>query len=311
MIISVASGKGGTGKTTVAVNLALALNNIQFLDCDVEEPNAHLFLKPKITNKKISTILIPEVDESKCDYCGKCRDICAYNAIAVFSPDDVIKKGSILIFPHLCHACGGGSLLCPQSAISEVDKEIGVIEIGNCGDIQFIHGRLNIGEIMAPPLIKQVKEYINPAKTIIIDAPPGTSCPVIASVKGSDFCILVTEPTPFGLNDLILTVEVLRKLYIPFGVIVNRSDIGDEKVDLFCKENNIPVLMRIPFDRDIALLYSKGIPLVTEKKEYTKRFQDVFDLIFDYCHSDSRLESGRRISERDLFVHQRRTQGNK
>jgi MinD superfamily P-loop ATPase len=279
MIISVASGKGGTGKTTVAVNLALSLNNVQFLDCDVEEPNAHLFLKPDIKDRKIATIPVPNVDESKCNYCGKCRDICAYNAIAVISPDDVIKNGSILIFPHLCHACGGCSLLCPQSAIREIDKEIGVIEIGNCSDIQFVNGRLNIGEIMSPPLIKQVKEYINPIRTVIIDAPPGTSCPVIASVKGSDFCILVTEPTPFGLNDLILAVEVLRKLGIPFGVVINRSDIGDDKVDLFCQENKIPVLMRIPFDREIALLYSRGIPIVEEKKEYVRRFQDMFDVI--------------------------------
>jgi MinD superfamily P-loop ATPase len=279
MIISVASGKGGTGKTTVAVNLALSLNNVQFLDCDVEEPNAHLFLKPDIKDRKIATIPVPNIDESKCNYCGKCRDICAYNAIAVISPDDVIKNGSILMFPHLCHACGGCSLLCPHSAIREVDKEIGVIEIGNCGGIQFVHGRLNIGEIMSPPLIKQVKEYINPIRNVIIDAPPGTSCPVIASVKGSDFCILVTEPTPFGLNDLILAVEVLRKLGIPFGVVINRSDIGDDKVDLFCQENKIPILMRIPFDREIALLYSKGIPVVEEKKEYVKRFQDMFDLI--------------------------------
>ncbi|MEW6215198.1 MAG: ATP-binding protein [Nitrospirota bacterium] len=278
MIISVASGKGGTGKTTVAVNLALALNNVQFLDCDVEEPNAHLFLKPNITYRKKATILIPVVNESKCDYCGKCRDVCAYNAIAVMPKNDD-RKGSVLIFPHLCHACGGCSLLCPRNAISEVDKEIGIIETGNCGGIQFVHGKLNIGEIMSPPLIKQVKEYINPARTVIIDAPPGTSCPVIASVKGSDFCILVTEPTPFGLNDLVLAVEVLEKLQIPYGVVVNRSDIGDDKVDLYCKEKNIPILMRIPFDKEIALLYSRGITIVEEKKEYIRKFQEMFNLI--------------------------------
>ncbi|MDI6890273.1 MAG: ATP-binding protein [Thermodesulfovibrionales bacterium] len=278
MIISVASGKGGTGKTTVAVNLALALNNVQFLDCDVEEPNAHLFLKPDIKDRKIATVPVPVVDESKCDYCGKCRDICAYGAIAVI-PQDEEMKGSILIFPHLCHSCGGCSLLCPQDAIKEGNKEIGIIEVGSCGGIQFVHGKLNIGEIMSPPLIKQVKEYINPARTVIIDAPPGTSCPVIASVKGSDFCILVTEPTPFGLNDLVLAVEVLEKLQIPHGVVVNRSDIGDNKVDLYCKEKNISILMRIPFNKEIALLYSRGIPIVEEKKEYVRKFQEMFNLI--------------------------------
>lgn len=278
MIVSVASGKGGTGKTTVAVNLALVLNNIQFLDCDVEEPNAHLFLKPDITDKKIATIRIPEIDESKCDYCGKCRDVCAYNAIAVM-PNDGDRKGSVLIFPYLCHACGGCSLLCPHRAIGEVNKEIGIIESGTCGSVEFIHGRLNIGEIMSPPLIKQVKEYINPTRTVIIDAPPGTSCPVIASVKGSDFCTLVTEPTPFGLNDLILAVEVLEKLQIPFGVVVNRSDIGDDKVDLYCKKKDIPILMHIPFDKEIAFLYSRGIPIIKEKTEYIEKFQEMFNLI--------------------------------
>jgi MinD superfamily P-loop ATPase len=278
MIISVASGKGGTGKTTVAVNLALSLNSVQFLDCDVEEPNAHIFLKPEFKERIPATIPVPMVDESKCDCCGKCREVCAYNAIAVF-PSDKERKGSVLIFPHLCHGCGGCSLLCPQKAIREENKEIGIVEMGNCGDMQFVHGRLTIGEIMSPPLIKQVKGYINPKRTVIIDAPPGTSCPVIASVKGSDFCILVTEPTPFGLNDLILAVEVLEKMCIPFGIVINRSDIGDNKVDIFCREKNIPILMRIPFDKEIAFLYSNGIPLVREKKEYKKRFNDMFDLI--------------------------------
>lgn len=276
MIISVASGKGGTGKTTVATNLALSINNssngVQFLDCDVEEPNAHIFLKPQIKQTKVVSIPVPEIDESKCDFCGRCAEICAYNAIAVL-------KDTVLTFPHLCHGCGGCSLLCPQKAIKEIDKEIGVVEIGNSDSIQFIHGKLNIGEAMSPPLIKAVKEYVNPTRTVIIDVPPGTSCPVIVSIKDSDFCILVTEPTPFGLNDLILAVEVLRKLKVPFCVVVNRSDLGNEKTDNYCKKENIPVLMRIPFRREIAFAYSKGIPIIEALPEYKKDFQELFDKI--------------------------------
>jgi len=278
MIISVASGKGGTGKTTIAVNLALSLNNVQLLDCDVEEPNAHIFLKPEIKEKIPAFIPIPEVDEAKCNACGKCREVCAYHAIAVI-PADKNGRGSVLIFPHLCHGCGACSLLCPQKAIREVNKEIGVVEVGILGDMQFVHGRLNIGEIMSPPLIRQVKEYINPTRTVIIDAPPGTSCPVIAAVKQSDYCILVTEPTPFGLNDLVLAVEVLKKLKILFGVVINRSDIGDDKVDNYCQDNKIHMLLRIPFDREIALLYSRGIPIVQGKVEYKEKFRAMFDAI--------------------------------
>ncbi|MBN1869792.1 MAG: ATP-binding protein [Candidatus Omnitrophica bacterium] len=278
MIISVASGKGGTGKTTIAVNLALALGNAQVLDCDVEEPNAHLFLHPEIKETRSASVLIPEVEKQRCNFCGHCQRVCAYHAIAVIPPKEQ-SKGGVLFFPHLCHSCGACAILCPQGAIREIPKEIGTIELGSAGQVQFVHGRLNVGEAMSPPLIRQVKEFVNSTRTVIIDAPPGTSCPVVASVKGSDYTILVTEPTPFGLNDLVLAVEVLKKLQIPFGVVINRSDIGDDKMESYCRESRIPVLMRVPFDREIAELYSNGIPFVLKKPEYSVKFKDMFNMI--------------------------------
>ena len=279
MIISVASGKGGTGKTTVATSLALSISgNVQFLDCDAEEPNAHIFLKPNIKKVEKTFIPVPEIDEEKCNYCGRCREVCVYNAIAVI-PASSDRRGSIFVFSYLCHGCGACTYFCPQKAIKEVGKEIGVVEIGTVGPMQFVHGRLNIGEAMAPPLIRQIKEHLNPTRTVIIDAPPGTSCPVIESLKGSDFCILVTEPTPFGLNDLILAVEVLRKLNILFGVIINRSDLGDKKTDEYCRNENIPILMRVPFKKEIARAYSKGQPIVEAFPEYKKDFEGLFNTI--------------------------------
>jgi len=265
IVISVASGKGGTGKTTVAVNLALSLGNVQFLDCDVEEPNAYIFLKPKITYTQPVGVLVPQVDEKKCTYCGKCAKFCSYNAIAVV-------KGKILFFPELCHNCGGCTLVCPEGAIKEVTQQRGVVKKGVAGSINFIQGELTVGEAVSPPLIREVKKIASNNQTTIIDVPPGNSCPVVESIKGSNFCILVTEPTPFGLNDLTLAVEVVRKLKIPFGVIINRANVGDKKVDEYCKSEKISVLMRIPMDEEIAIAYSKGIPVIEAKPEYKEEF---------------------------------------
>lgn len=278
MIISVASGKGGTGKTTIAVNLALSIDNVQFLDCDVEEPNAHIFLKPVIKEQKKAYIPVPEIDESKCNYCGKCAKVCVYNAIAVL-PSQNGKKGNTLVFANLCHGCGACSALCPESAIKEVNREIGVVESGNSGKMEFVHGKLNIAEAMSPPLIRQVREFIDPHKNVIIDAPPGTSCPVIASIKNSDFCLLVTEPTPFGLHDLMLAVGVLRKITIPFGVVINRADLGNKKTEEFCSKEGIPILMRIPFKKEIAVIYSKGESMLKEFPEYKNYFVELFKKI--------------------------------
>ncbi len=275
MIISIASGKGGTGKTTVAINLALALSDSQslkFLDCDVEEPNAYFFLKPELSQKIPVSIPVPEINEKKCNFCGKCAEICEYNALAVL-------KDTVLVFAELCHGCGGCTLLCPKKAIAEKDRQIGIMEIGSTGRITFTHGKLNIGEAMSPPLIREVKKQIKPSETVIIDAPPGTSCPVIESVKGSDFSLLVTEPTPFGLNDLKLAVETLKQMNIPHGVVLNRAGVGDNKVKNYCNRENIPILMEIPMDRKIAEAYSEGKSIIETMPEYQQKFLTLYKKI--------------------------------
>lgn len=273
MIVSIASGKGGTGKTLVATSLALSLEEqVQLLDCDVEEPNDHVFLKPVITARESVYVAVPVVDEEKCTHCGVCSEVCAYHAIAAM-------KNMVLVFPELCHGCGACSYLCPDDAISAVGREVGVVEIGYSNGIQFVHGELNVGEAMPTPVIRKVKEHIDHQSTVLIDVSPGTSCPVVESIKGSDFCLLVTEPTPFGLNDLALAVEVVRKLDILCGVVLNRAGVGDGNVEKYCQKESIPILLTIPLEIEIARYYSRGIPLIEGIPEWRGHFIELFDKI--------------------------------
>jgi len=283
MIISVASGKGGTGKTLIATSLALSLNDrerAQFLDCDVEEPNAHIFLKPVIERVEPVYIQVPEVDKSKCTYCSKCVEVCAYHAIAVFAQH-------VLVFHNLCHGCSACSYLCPEKAISEVGREVGVVERGHSDGVEFAHGKLNVGEAMPTPVIRRVKAKSNPDGIVIIDVSPGTSCPVVESIKDSDFCLLVTEPTPFGLNDLILAVETVKELKVTFGVVINRAGVGDRKVEEYCLREGIPVLLTVPLDTEIARLNSRGITLIGGMPQWKESFIGLFDRIREMINARS------------------------
>ncbi len=288
MRISIASGKGGTGKTLVATSLALALSHryhVQLLDCDVEEPNDHVFLKPEITGSDTVTIPVPRVNEEKCTHCRKCADVCAYNAIAVMG-------NHVLTFSQLCHGCGACSYLCPEKAITEDSREIGVVEWGRSGAVDLVQGRLTVGEAMAPPIIRKVKEQAVRDGIALIDVPPGTSCPVAQAISGSDFCLLVTEPTPFGLNDLALAIETVKELAFPCGVVLNRAGVGDSGVVDYCSDKNIPVLLTIPLDTEIARLYSRGITLVAGMSEWKSSFFRLFDRVTEII--DERDRSSKR-----------------
>jgi MinD superfamily P-loop ATPase len=272
MIVSIASGKGGTGKTSVAANLALSLDSVQLLDCDVEEPNAHLLLNPDMYKMEPVYSLIPLVNNELCNHCGQCSKFCQYNAIFATSE-------KILVFPELCHSCGGCAVVCPKKAISWEKHRIGALKFGSVGDLYLVYGELEIGKPMAVPIIKAVKKQIKEGKDVILDSPPGTSCPFVETVRGSDFCVLVTEPTPFGLHDLKIAVQVLKKIAVPFGIVVNRAGVGDNKVYDYCREENIRVLLEIPYERRIAELYSRGVPFSLEMPEWAEKFQALFSEI--------------------------------
>ncbi|MFO8052012.1 MAG: ATP-binding protein [Thermoplasmatota archaeon] len=269
MKISVASGKGGTGKTTIAVNLALSIENAMLIDCDVEGPNSHLFIKGGMKKLKDVSIPAPRFDTEKCTLCGKCADLCQYNAISIVGE-------KLLFFEELCHGCGGCRIICPVNAVTEVDHHIGIIEKGEDNNLPLYHGKLDISEPFGVPIIRELQGLAEEDRTIIFDSPPGTACPAVETMRAADVCILVTEPTPFGLHDLQLTMDVMKEIGTPYGVVINRDGIGDDRVEEFCRKEGIPVLMKIENDMDIARAYSKGIPIVEAKREYRELFRELY-----------------------------------
>ena len=273
MILAVASGKGGTGKTSISVNLAKVLDfPVQLLDCDVEEPNAHLFLHGSLIGEEEVSIAVPKIDATACNACDECVDFCQFNALASFC-------GAPLVFPELCHGCGGCTLVCTRNAISEENFRIGEIKTLVEGHITLKSGCLDVGVSLASALVHAVKDRLQDGVTAILDAPPGTACPAVATLRGVDFVVLVTEPTPFGLHDLKLAVDTVRELRIPFGVVINRVGIGDDRVHRFCSEESIPLLLEIPDDRRIAEAYSRGELIVEALPEYRAHFERLWRAI--------------------------------
>ncbi|MGQ9681484.1 MAG: ATP-binding protein [Anaerolineae bacterium] len=277
MIISVASGKGGTGKTLLASGLAWVAAGdgaqVHLLDCDVEEPNAHLFLQPRLPQVQAVSAPVPSIDPERCNHCGHCARVCAFHALAVV-------REQVLVFPQLCHSCGSCLLQCEPRAITEVPRHIGRVELGRAGSIRFARGVMDVGQAMATPVIRELKRRTlaeaNGAALVLLDAPPGNACPVVETVRGSDYVLLVTEPTPFGLHDLEIAVQTARdELGLPVGVVVNRDGVGDRGVEEFCARADIPILLRIPLDRRIAQAYSEGMLWVEALPEYRQPLRDL------------------------------------
>jgi len=272
MVIAVASGKGGTGKTTIATNLAFVAaagsQPVQLVDCDVDEPNCHIFLDPTITETHTEELLRPQVDQAACTLCGACERTCRFHAI-------VCMKQQVLLFEHLCHGCGACAMVCPQNAINEVPQPLGVVEIGRAGAIHFVQGRLEVREARSAMLVRAVRRHQMVDGLVILDAPPGTACPVVAAMHGVDRALLVTEPTPFGLNDLKMAVAMLRQMSVPFAVVINQCDVGDARTIDYCRSEGIEILAQIPSRRDIAEAYAEGRLIVECVPQMRQVFEDL------------------------------------
>jgi MinD superfamily P-loop ATPase len=270
MKIAVLSGKGGTGKTTVSASLSATIKPSQYVDCDVEEPNGYIFLKPEIKQSITVNVEIPSVDEAICTGCGACAKACQFNALAVI-------KNKVILFPEICHHCGACYIACKPGAITALERTIGVIEMND--DQTFAQGKLNIGEPVAVPVIKKLKEYLRTDIPVIIDCSPGASCTVVQSLEGCDFCLLVTEPTPFGLHDLKIAVSLVKKLGFPFGIVINKALENNSLVEDYCKEEGIKILLKIPYSKEIAESYSGGSLPVQSNKDWAERFTELYDRI--------------------------------
>jgi MinD superfamily P-loop ATPase len=275
VIISIASGKGGTGKTTIAASLASVIPESVYIDCDVEEPNGHLLLKPEFISEDTADKFLPLIDQDKCTFCGKCVEVCEFNAL-------INLKYEIVLFEEMCHGCVACKYFCPSKVISTRVKDIGIVRVGiTKNKILFADGVLNIGESAAAPLIKEVKKKIIDGRINILDSPPGTSCSMVETVRDSDFCVLVTESTPFGLNDLKLAIDVLKTIDIPFGVIINKYDSSFEEMENYLNEKDIEILLKIPFDRKYAEAYSEGILPLNKYLELEKDFARLYKNIME------------------------------
>jgi MinD superfamily P-loop ATPase len=265
MNIAVLSGKGGTGKTFVSVNLSCVAGRAAYVDCDVEEPNGHLFFKPQITRKTPVTVSIPQVDAAKCTGCRVCVDFCQFNALALI-------RQKLMVFQEICHSCGGCVLFCPEKALEERQREIGRIEEGQTGRVSFLSGCLNTGEVSGVPIIRKMMSMLPGECTAVFDCPPGSACAVMESILKADYCLLVAEPTLFGVHNLAMVHELVRLFGKPFGAVLNKCLPGSNPAQRFCEEHNIPVLAKIPYDQKLGRINSQGLVAVRESRRYQALF---------------------------------------